>query len=175
MIMPSLLMGFASHRMLRRCPHLSRTWLLTLTCKTLWIQVTLRSSDVLHKLKRCTPLDETMHFLRLLERDNSRFIRCTVCFRVHYRMRHESKRLANLGLYVAKRRRCSESWAAVHTPGPLGKRLSIYREGLELVLRAYELGPTFGLSLNTLQQWSRWEHLGLPVRGYSFAPTQRSW
>ena len=126
--------------------------LLSLTCKSLWAQVTLQSNDVLDKLKRTSSLDEILHFLKLLEKDDSSYTMCTFCFRLHSRSRHEHTTLIQTRESITKRRPCSEQLGVLRLTGPYECRLVIYREAVDLLLRAATLGAEFGLQLDCMRQ-----------------------
>ena len=132
--------------------------LLSLTCRKLWAQVTLQK-DVLQDLKRCSPLDETTHFLRMLEKDRHRYVACTACLTLHPRKRDEAKSMGT-SVELRKGRPCSEELGVIRTQGPFTKRLVVYRETVELVLRAGIWGQHLGLPLDCLRRWSEWEAFG---------------
>ena len=131
--------------------------LLSLTCKTLWARATLQSTDVLYKLKRCSPLDQTTHFLRMLEKDRSRYVACTLCLKLHFRLPDELQKLIQIGLFFNTPRGCSQELGVVKTLGPITSRLQISREALELVLRSGALGADYGLVLGFLRKAFDWE------------------
>ena len=58
---------------------------LSLTCKSLWA----RAKDSLYRLKRCAPLEDTMHFLQTLEKENNKYVICTGRMHHHYRLKDE--------------------------------------------------------------------------------------
>ena len=130
--------------------------LLSLTCKTLWARAILQSTDVLDKLNRCSPLDQNVHFLRMLEKDRSHYVVCTLCLRLHFRHPCEIHLLIQIGPFFEASRPCSKEMGVFKTLGTV-RRLHISREGLELVLRAGVLGSDYGLRLECLQRAMDWE------------------
>ncbi len=132
--------------------------LLSLGCRSLWAQVTLQSTDVLRKLNCCLPLDQTMHFLRMLEKDGSRHVICTACLRLH-RWKIES-RFVQLGAISFHVRPCSSELGEILMNMQAGTELHIQRDAVELVLRAASSGPGHGLPLDVLRTSASWEVFG---------------
>ena len=131
--------------------------LLSLTCKALWARVTLQSTDILHNLQRCLRLDQTMHFLRMLEKDNCRYVICTACLKIHRRMKEESSfvRVGWGGTYGL--RTCSDELGSVAMETNSADCLRIHREVVELLLRRATLGPEYGPSLDILLTSYVWD------------------
>ena len=131
--------------------------LLSLTCKALWARVTLQSTDVLHKVQRCLSLDETMHFLRMLEKDNCRYVICTACLKLHRRMKDETKFVRADWGYSYGLRPCTDELGSLAMKNKSPNCLQIPREIVELLLRRAALGRDFGPSLNILYTSYAWD------------------
>lgn len=91
-----------------------------------------------------------MDFLRLLEKDNPRYVLCTLCLKLHSRL---SRELEHQYLVDAKHfqtpRECGESKGSLHVGESLDPKV-VQRETVELILRAASLGPKFGLSIDAV-------------------------
>ena len=132
--------------------------LLGLTCKSLWAQT--HRKDVFEDLKRCTPLDEMRHFIRMLEKDRCRYVACTACLRLHLRTSDEAMSMGSFVELPNRRRRCHDKLGVVKTNGPFSKRLAVYRETFELVLRVGVPGQHVCLPLKCFRQQNEWEYFG---------------
>ena len=141
--------------------------LLSLTCKQLWSQVTLRSSDVLHRMKRCSSLDDVKYLLTRIERDNSSLILCSVCLRLHKRLIDEQDAFLNRKEVFHTGRNCTDSSGAVEL-GPIHYRYKVYREAVESILRAASLGGEFDLHSDALKHSAQW-------KAWSKCPVSVSW
>lgn len=130
--------------------------LLSLTCKSVWSQVKLQSTDVLYKLKRCLSLDQTIYFLRMLEKDSSRYIVCTACLRLHTRKKNEDQ-FVYFGSITKPIRPCSSEIGVTTMQGKSLNFLRVHREAVELILRAAALGPKYGPSLAILKRSRGWD------------------
>ena len=126
--------------------------LLSLTCRKLWSMASPKSRSLLSDLKRRQCLSNRIEFLNLLERDDPKYIRCSVCMKLHVRLDNE---IGLLALTYRIKRPCANTSGIMELgsecPGGGSCPMTLPREAVELVLRSFDQGPGYGIPVSRLR------------------------